>query len=190
MISIIEFKTEYRMGGKKAVDWVCIAPKGEGHLKTQTWHRVTKLIPPESVDDNVRNSETYRDMEAKWSIIGPAYDAWKKGAELPETGTPLGAWSGVTPDMAKAFYSMGIKTVEDVAAMGDGAVSKLPFPQARKMPGMAKQWLEGQDIAARDAENEELKERLAAMEELLAERMASEQPKKRGRPKKAESEAA
>lgn len=189
MLSILEFKTDYRLG-KEPVDKVLIAPKGEGHLKTQTWHRVAKLRPPEDADENTRDSLSYRDMEAKWSVIGPAYEAWKKGAEIPENGTPLAAWPGVTADMARVFVSMGIRTVEDVRDMGDGAISKLPFPNARKMPDLARKWLEGTDAAAKDAENAELRERIAAMEEMLSER-AEEKPKRGpGRPKKTETEAA
>lgn len=185
MISILEFKTEYAPG-KDGVDLVLLAPKGEGHLKTQTWKRVKTLIPPENVDDATKASATYQDMAAKWYVIGPAYDAWKAGNELPETGTPLAAWSGVTNDMARALVAMGIKTVEDVRDMGDGAISKLAFPNARKLPELAGKFLEGKDLAQRDAENADLKERLAAMEEMLAETL--EKPK-RGRPKK-EPEAA
>lgn len=177
MLSIIGFRTEYR-NGKDPVDWVTIAPKGEGHLKTQTDHRVLKLKPPEDVSDTVRNSMSYQDMMAKWSVIGPAYEAWKDGNELPETGTPLGAWAAITPDMARALVGMGFKTVEDVRDMGDGAVTRLPFPNARKLPGLAKKYLEGADAAARDAENTELRERLAAMEELLNEKMKPKRGKK------------
>lgn len=186
MISVLQFKTEYP-AGKKPVDMVLIAPKGEGHLKTQTWHRVSKLVPPKDVDDTTRESLSYQDMAAKWSIIGPAYEAYKAGNEIPESGTPLAVWNYVTPEMAGALKAMGIKTVEDVRDMGDGAVSRLPFPNARKLPELARKFLDGSDAAQKDAENAELKERLAALEELLAERV--EKPK-RGRPPKAESEAA
>ena len=186
MLSILEFKTLYAIG-KEPVDMVLVAPKGEGHLKTQTWHRVSKLRPPANADESARDSLSYQDMAAKWSLIGPAYDAWKDGNELPESGTPLAAWSGVTAEMAQAMRSMGFKTVEDVRDMGDGAVSKLPFPNARKLPELAAKWLEGTDSAVKDAENAELKERLAALEELLSER-TQEKPK-RGRPKKVDVEA-
>ena len=185
MLSILEFKTLYEVG-KEPVDMVLVAPKGEGHQKTQTWHRVSKLRPPAGVDDSTRDSLSYQDMEAKWSVIGPAYEAWKDGNELPESGTPLAAWSGVNTEMATALRAMGFKTVEDVRDMGDGAISKLPFPNARKLPELAGKWLDGADSAAKDVENAELKERLAALEELLAE---TTKPK-RGRPPKQTEEAA
>lgn len=186
MISILEFRTDYSTG--KPVDMVLLAPKGEGHMKTQTWHRVSKLRPPKSNDPALTESASYLDMAAKWSVIGPAYEAWREGNALPESGTPLAVWPGVTSDMAKALVSMGLKTVEDVRDMGDGVISRLPFPNARKLPELAGKFLEGKDKAASDAENAELRERLAAMEELLNERLAADKPK-RGRPKK-EAEAA
>ena len=185
MISILEFKTQYRPN-KEPVDMVLVAPQGEGHQKTQTWHRVSKLEPPADADANVRDSMSYKDMEAKWTLIGPAYDAWKKGAEIPETGTPLAAWSGVSVEQAAALRQMGIKTVEDVRDMGDGAIQTLRFPNARKLTELAAGFLSGADKAAADAENAELKERIAAMEEMLASSM--DKPR-RGRPKK-EVEAA
>jgi hypothetical protein len=187
MLSILEFKTDYRIG-KEPVDMVLIAPKGEGHQKTQTWHRVSKLTPPKDADDTTKESLSYQDMAAKWSVIGPAYKAFKENSEIPETGTPLAVWSGVTTEMASALKSMGFKTVEDVRDMGDGAVGKLPFPNARSLPGLAAKFLEGADAVAKDAENAELKERLAALEELLAQNMAAKP--KRGRPAKTQGEAA
>jgi hypothetical protein len=30
-----------------------------------------------------------RIQAARWSIVEPAYKAWKKGEEVPENGTPL-----------------------------------------------------------------------------------------------------
>lgn len=190
MISILDFKTDYSTG--KAVDMVLLAPKGEGHMKTQTWHQVSKLQPPETNDASVKESASYLDMAAKWSVIGPAYTAWKEGNELPENGTPLAVWPGVNQDMARALVSMGFKTVEDVKDMGDGAVSRLPFPNARKLPELAAKFLEGKDKAASDKENAELRERLAAMEELLNERLSSDKTEdrpKRGRPRKQEEAA-
>lgn len=182
MISIIKFEERFRPG-RDPIDMVLVAPIGEGHTKTQTWHRVPKLIPPADADENVKDSLSYKDMVAKWSIIKPAYEAWKEGREIPEDGTPLAAWAAMTPERAAALQAMGIKTIEAVRDMGDGAIQNLRFPDARKLPKLAADYLSGKDGAARDAENEELRERLAVMEEMLNEAMADKP--KRGRPKKA-----
>lgn len=183
---IVEFETRYR-NGKDPVDWVCLAPPGEGFLKTQSWHRVSKLRPIENPDPSTADSLAYQYMLHRWEHIEPAYDAWKKGEALPETGLPLAAWPGVTPDMAKALKSMGLNTVEDVRDNPE-QVAKLHFPNARKLSETAAAYLSGQDSAEKDAEIAEMKERMAMMEQMLAE-AAADKPK-RGRPRKTETEAA
>lgn len=184
MLRVVEFKTQYRVG-KDPVDMVLLAPQGPGFEKTRTWHRVKDLRPPENPP---RNAASFEDMQAKWSVIGPLYEAWKSGTELPEHGTPLEAWSGVTADQAQFLKAMGIRTVEDVRDMGDAAVAQLRFPHARQLPKLAKDYLEGADSAAKDAQIAEMAERMAAMEAMLEE---TTKPKRGpGRPKKTETEAA
>lgn len=184
MTVVVDFKTEYRTG-KPPVDWVLIAPSGADYERTQTWHRVEKVRPPEDWNDAKQASRTYQTMVERWAVIGPAYEAWKKGMDIPETGTPLGAWSGVTADQAKFLKTLGVRTVEDVRDMNDSTISKLHFPNARKLPQLAAEYLSGADVAAKDAQIAEMRERMEAMEAMLAE----DKPR-RGRPPKKESEAA
>lgn len=173
MIRVLRFKQEYR-ANRDPIDLVLVAPLGADFDKTQTWHRVSKIRPPETDDHNILESLSYQDMTAKWSIIGPQYEAWKSGSELPETGTPLAAWSGVTGDQAKHMQGLGIRTVEDVAAMGESTIEKLRIPDARRLPALASKWLKGADAASKDAEIEVLKEQMTAMAELLEERVAAD----------------
>eukprot|EP00918_Siedleckia_nematoides_P049955 GHVU01109361.1.p1 GENE.GHVU01109361.1~~GHVU01109361.1.p1 ORF type:complete len:188 (+),score=29.07 GHVU01109361.1:715-1278(+) len=177
LFSVVKFETKYK--GSKAVDWVMIAPVGEAFERTKTWHQVEKLRPPKSWDDDRKDSPTYRDMEAKWTIIGPAYDAWKDGLELPEDGTPLAAWSGITADQAEYFKRMGIKTVEAIRDMSESGYSKLPFPSANKLPKLAGDFLAGRDGADLAQKLADAEERMAAMEEML-----KAQTRKPGRPRK------
>lgn len=179
---VLGFKTEY--AGENAVDWVEIAPSGEAFERTHTWHRVKDITPPEK--PNMENL-SHVDMVERWKVIGPKYDAYKAGLELPEDGTPLAAWSGVTPEQAKVLRGMGINTVEGVRDMSESATAKLPFPQARKLPGLAREFLDGRGKAEAQAEIEAMREKMAAMEEMLAEAMA--QKRGPGRPRK-EVEAA
>lgn len=183
-VAVVEFKTEYK--GGKAVDMVLLAPKGEAFERTKTWHRVKSLVPKDNGDPN---DMSYTVQKGRWEmVIGPAYEAWKANQEIPENGTALMTWPALDGSQVEILRKMGLRTIEDVAAMGDADAKALPWPDARKMPEMAAKWLEGQSLADKDRENEELRQRVAAMEEMLAEK--AEKPKRGpGRPRK-DAEAA
>lgn len=182
-IKVIEFKTEYPASGD-AMDWVLIAPRGEAMESVQTWHRVKDLKPK-----GTEGGDIALVREMKWSAVGPLYDAWKQGNELPDEGTPLGAWSGVSADQAAHLKRMGITTVEHVRDMSESAVVKLPFPDARRLPKLAADFLSSRSAAEKDRELSDMRERMEAMEAMLLEQ---KEPEKRGpgRPKKQEPEAA
>ena len=184
---VLGFKAEYR--GDRAVDWVEIAPSGEAFERTRTWHRVKDLTPPENVDDTRADSMAYKIMQARWQVIGPKYEAWKRKEEVPMDGTPLAAWAGVSPEQAAHLRAMGILTVEAVRDMSESAFTRLPFPNARQLPNLAREYLSSKTAAEKDAELEAMRERMAVMEEMMAAQM--EEPAKRGpgRPRK-EPEAA
>ncbi len=185
---VLDFKTEYR--GDRAIDWVEIAPSGEAFERTRTWHTVKSLQPPETVDDTRADSMSFKIMQSRWAIIGPKYDAWKRKEAIPVDGTPLAAWAGVSPEQVAHLKAMGIMTVEAVRDMSESAFTRLPFPNVRQLPNLAREYLSSKTAAEKDAEMEAMRERLAAMEEMLVERMGGE-PAKRGpgRPRK-EPEAA
>jgi hypothetical protein len=182
---VLDFRTDYRPN-KEPRDMVLIAPAGEAFERTQVWHPVESLRPTGKLKGDMG-----RIQAARWSIVEPAYNAWKKGEEVPENGTPLAAWPGVNQDQAKYLRTKGILSVEQVRDMSDSTIETLPFPGRRDLPKLAKMFLEGQKDADLAAKNTELLERVAAMEEMLLEKQADE-PKKRGpgRPRKAEADAA
>lgn len=180
--AVTKFKTEYPNG--RETEWVEIAPIGESFDRCRTWHRIKDVRPPANLD---RDSPSAQAMLARWSVIEPAYNAWKAGMDVPEGGTPLAAWSGVTPEQTEVLVRMGIKTVEDVAAMTEGAVKRLPWPNARKTPELAKAFLDSRVGSAQAEELALMRERVAAMEEMLAEQVEAKRGP--GRPRK-EVEAA
>ena len=177
--------TNYTNG--KGVDYVKISQRGEAADRIVAHHRIKDVTPPENPN---MDSLSHRVMVERWKLIGPAYDAWKAGTAIPDDGTPLGAWSHITPAMADHLKRMHILTVEHVRDMSDEEAARLPFPDSRKLPKLADEFLSGKDKSDMLAENEALRERLEAVEELLAQRMEAE-PKKRGpgRPKKEEVDA-
>ncbi|MEN9924353.1 MAG: hypothetical protein RL268_479 [Pseudomonadota bacterium] len=184
-IRVISFKTEYK--GDKAIIWVELAPSGENFDKVRTWHQVSKLIPPADWDETKKASDSYIAMADRWNVVGPAYQAYVAGTEVPEHGTPLAAWSGVTAEQAAILRGMGIRTVEEVRDMGEGPLGRLPFPGARQMPKLAGDYLSGASAAEKDAELATMRERMAAMEEMLADRMGEAQKRGPGRPRKDEA---
>lgn len=185
MVVIIKFKSEPRIG-KPPVDWVLLAPPGESRQSTQTWHRTSKLVPPESPTEVEARSDSYLAMKARWERIGPAYEAWKAGQEIPETGIPLGAWSGVSQEQAEILKSFAVRTIEDVAELGDGLLQRIPISDIRRLKVIAGEYLEARPMTDMQEELAAAKERMAAMEEMLAE---ATKPKPEA-PKKAESKKA
>jgi hypothetical protein len=117
-------------------------------------------------------------MNAIWSVIGPAYEAWKQGMEIPENGTALGIWNALSPEDIEAFRAAGIKTVEEVRDLTENQAAKVRIPNARAMRHMAKLFLDNMGASAaaeREAQKDliiaDMAERMAAMEEMLKEKM-------------------
>lgn len=88
-----------------------------------------------------------------WSVLQPFYDAWKKGQEVPVTGTPLSAWPGCSPADKERFNFLRLYTVEDVANMTDNDCDRFGIG-AREKKALAKAYLEAgnQQEAARELE--------------------------------------
>lgn len=189
MLRIIAFETQYDAAGK-ATDWVHFtsgdALSETGQVTHSTWERVSKLMPPPFMP-NDDGGEKMKAMRGQWSQIEPHYQAWKAGTEIPDDGTPLGAWPGVSSAQAEVLRKIGLNTVQKVATCPDAILTRPPLPNMRELRGQAALWLEGRGKADLERRLAELEEQNAAMVELLAER----EPEKRGpgRPRK-EVEAA
>lgn len=188
-ITVIKFEPRYRNG--KREDWVLYAPRHSVQT-AQTWEKVSRLRPPEEFKRETKGKAQH--MHAIWSIIGPAYEAWQQGEDIPETGIPLAAWPGLDEGQVIELRKVGLKTVQDVAEMPDGVVDKVKLPNVRGIRRQAQEFLaarEGADLSRKVTEQEEemkaLREKLDAAMELLEERERAEKPK-RGRPKKAETQ--
>lgn len=184
MTAVINFKTTYK--GDAPTHWVMLAPSVAESDKCATWHRVEKLRPYETTDDSVMGSPSYQAMSARWEIIEPKLTAYLQGAEIPEDGTPLGAWGGLTSEQADVFRGFKIRTVEEVAALRDTDIQRIPLPNARKLKGLATAFLENKDASAAQAELADMRAQMAAMQEALE---AQNKPK-RGRPPKSEQDEA
>lgn len=162
-----------RDGGPVLHDWVRYAPIHAVQTVVNE-ERVDRLRPNEKLlmndDAGIRSSA----IRMRWAEIEPAYEAWKSGNEIPESGTPLGVWPGIAPEQATALKMSAIRTVEEVASLPDHVIGKIHLPNMREMRMQAKAFLEArgaQDVAAgmarRDEEVASLREQLDEALKLL-----------------------
>jgi hypothetical protein len=188
-LRILEFKTEYHIG-KPDVDWVHFTSRDamteNGAITHSTWEKISRVTPTESISNDDTGLKMAA-MRSQWAQIEPAYQAWKQGQVLPESGTPLGAWPAVNPQQADALKSVGLHTVEAIAAANEGVLSKPPLPNMREIKRQAVAWLDGRSAAEQAATIARQQEQIDAMMEMLAEK--TEEKRGPGRPKKAEAEA-
>jgi hypothetical protein len=168
----------------KAIDWVAFSPPPMGGEapKSEVFEKVhrmdpksMKLLPGQPADDEKSKFFAYR-----WSIIGPAYLAWKSGQEIPLNGTPLAAWGGIVPGQIEVLKRAGIKTVEDLAGLNDNETVRIHLPNARDIRDLAKAYLESRDataVALREAEQAkrmaDMEERMHAQDEVIKQLMAN-----------------
>ena len=110
-----------------------------------------------------------------WRAIKPAYEAWKKGEEIVEDGTPLAAVPFINKKAVDAYRQMNIRTVEHLSKVEDGDLQRMPL-DARKHRDMARKYLEVQGSEttklARKAQEQDdtistLQAKLAEMEKMV-----------------------
>jgi hypothetical protein len=127
-----------------------------------------------------------------WSILGPHYNAWKSNNEIPEHGTPLAAWSGITPQEAEVLKQFNIPTVEELSVLQDSVMARISLPNIRAKRDMAQRYLASADtrkteqaLAEKDQQIADLQAKLENLAEMMAERLEAEPPKRGpGRPPK------
>lgn len=176
---IREFYTRFDNG--RETDYVVLIPRGEAADRVATPLRIPDIIPKGNLDED---NPSHFALLRRWEMVEPAYKAWKAGQEIPEEGTPLAAWPGVTPEVAQRLKNMACYTVEHVAALGEEKAAGLPVPGARQLPKLAKQWLENRDKAEVMAQNESMQRQIAEMQ-VMMEEMASQLADKKPRRAKA-----
>lgn len=150
-------------------------------------HYVTKdidfaLITPQGSKDRIELivSEWFQMLEAEvradrfplaWlSAFKEAYKFWKEGLEIPENGFSILNWPVLSPSQVRTFLDMGIRTVEDVAAMNEEAIRHIGMG-GRSLKQRAADWLASsenvgkasEELSALRQENEHLRESLSAI---------------------------
>jgi hypothetical protein len=122
-----------------------------------------------------------------WTVLGPHYEAWQANNALPETGTPLAAWSGITPQEAEVLKQFSIPTVEELSVLQDSMMARIPLPNIRAKRDMAQRFLASADtrkteeaLAVKDQQIADLQAKLENLAEMMAEKLDAAEPSKRG----------
>lgn len=151
-IFVREFKVEYEPkpdGTFKEVEWVAWGKKG--------------VQNPSITNEKIATLQKYPDNPI-WGVIKPAYEHWKNGQKEVVDGTPLSAWSGISPELKKVLEPANIRSVEDLAKMEDSAIQRLGVPNLRRKQQEARSFLEAQrSTSGVAAENLKLREMVESL---------------------------
>lgn len=120
------------------------------------------ITRPGSRDTHERNAEEWLlqlESDARNGRIPTAwlegyralYTAWKKGEELPPTGTPIKTWPAISPAQQKTIIAAGVLTIEDLAALPDPELGRLGTG-ATSLKLRAREWLEAAKGSGKQAE--------------------------------------
>lgn len=183
------------------VDYVKYGPP---HLmdRQATIARVTRIL---SAKRPVEGSKNPAEAQA-WTraeFIRPHYEAWKRGEELPDNGIPLAACNFLRAEDVAILKRHGIRSAQELAAVLDSSIDRIPVPAMREKRTQAKRFLEAQDLNKAAAEKARMEERIAELERKLeaaamgvpaddipdVDENGDRIPKRRGRPPKALHEA-
>lgn len=143
--------------------------KAEGRAIFRDVTMVEIRVPGES--DAIRRPVREFDKQ-QYPRIWAAFEA-SQSQEAVE-GFPLAEWSGVTRAQAEELKFFGVRTVEQFAEMPDTAVQRVgPYMQLRQA---ARDWLKqakgASEVNKLRSENNDLKARLTALEEIVSRQTA------------------
>lgn len=169
----VAFWTDYEPdpanpGQMKAVDWVKWAKRGD-LSNSAVVDKVARVRKPMKSMDDGGNEE----QNPVWVAIQARYEAWKKGQEIPEDGTPLESWSAVSKSQAMAFKAAGFVCVEHIAGIEDGQLGKVRLPDTRRLRDLARAFvMHRQNAAPIEAKFAEQQGEIEALKAQLAEAVA------------------
>ena len=139
--------------------------------------------------ESIRKRALRGEYPLDWSQhFRASFEEWKKGNELPRTGTPVKTWAMVSREQANRLHAVGHTTVEDLAQVPDTALGQIGL-DGRYLRDLARGWIqEAKDkgvntraladanvrIDDLEKSNAELRKRLGAIE------AQQQQPVKRG----------
>lgn len=150
------------------VDYAIITPRGSKDRIERVASEWLAHIDREARQDR---------FDPKW-VAGyrENYEFWKKGQDIPETGTALNQWPGLSPAQIKNFNSISVRTVEDVAAANEETLARMGFG-SRDLKNRAINWLQSANEVGKVAEQfsalQSENQRLGEQNELLLQKQAA-----------------
>jgi hypothetical protein len=128
---------------------------------------------------------------AIWGTIRPLYEAWKRNEEMPVNGIPLEAWAGLHKGHVAILKQHAIRTVEELAGLGEGQRNRIPLPGVSKLCETAATYLASykdskisHDVAGLRDENKALQEQLAEMQKQMSELLGANKKQPESAPTK------
>lgn len=111
----------------------------------------------------LKNKAAKGEVPAAWfEGFKASYDSWKKGEELPATGTAIRDWPPLSPSARKDILAAGIRTVEDLAELSDSDLTSIGTG-ALAYKQKAQAWLKA------SAETGKVAEQIATLTQQIAE---------------------
>jgi len=186
-ITILEFRQEINSKGE-AEDWIKYGPTDDIR-NTQTECPVRYLMPPKEFNRDPKGIKRMH-MTSIWGTVQPAYEAWKQGEEMPEYGTPIGAWAALNKAQVSILKQSNIRSVEEIRDMPESVASKIRLPGVRDLIKRAATYLDGADRATLAKEKVDSENRIQALEERLEAAMAIIEQQKAAKPEPKKAKAA
>lgn len=118
-------------------DWVEWVKKGDREGSTTA----------EAIKRLCGNSDKELPPRVEWMVIGPFYEAWKRGEGAPVIGQPLFAWSGCSRELAAELKKFNIHSVEDLAQFPDHQITRIPIQGFRDLRRKAQLTIEARSIS-------------------------------------------
>lgn len=162
-VVVIGFETDFRArkvdGVERQVpaDKVILAKIGDPQYRQEHW--ISRLSGERCEAPRIWNE-----------LVKPAYEAWKRGEEMVQQGTPLAVLGFIAPRAIQQYRLLNVHTVEQLAMIEDADLPRLGL-EGRKHRDLGRKYLDAANsetatIAARQREQDDV---IAAQNARIAE---------------------
>lgn len=122
---------------------------GKYSTKDVAFARVTRPGSRDTLEVEVESWLKQLSEKARQNLCPPSwasgfremFEAWKKGEELPTSGTPIKGWQLLSPAAQNMIIKAGFRTVEELAAAPDVEVGSIGMG-AVELRQKARLWME------------------------------------------------